>query len=206
MPFRIQETPKGFLLLAEVYDPSSNANPYYNSPYGTPYYGNPYYNFNPFWPGYYPGMRMYRPYAYGDHQGRNSDNIKYHQTVVVAFDGNGEVVWDYSIVMDDVKQPALEQVSDFYTDDKFLHLLYKKESELVSKTIDLADGSVKENTEAIKLKDPIDEIRTEKELEDGVRYWVDNTFYMWGYHSVRNAQNKENKVRDVFYINKIVVK
>ncbi len=204
MPFEIKETPEGFLLLAEVYSPSSTLNPYYNNPYGNPNYANPYYFNNPFWPGYYPGMRMYRPYAYGDNT-RNADNIKLYQTVVVAFDAKGNLVWDHSITLDDLKRPALEQVSDFYTDDNNLHFLYKKESELKVKTISIGDGIAKEATEKIKLKDPIEEIRSEKELEDGVRHWFGNTFYLWGYHTVRNAQNKENRVRDVFYINKIVV-
>jgi hypothetical protein len=204
MPFKIEETSEGFLLLAEVYNPSSTMNPYYNNPYGSPSYANPYYYYNPFWPGYFPGMRMYRPYAYGNHT-RNTDNIKLYQTVVVAFDAEGNLVWDHSITLDDIKRPALEQVSDFYTDDHNLHFLYKKESEIKVKTISIDEGIATEITEKIKLKDPIEEIRSEKELEDGVRHWVGNTFYLWGYHRVRNAENKEDRVRDVFYINKIVV-
>jgi hypothetical protein len=105
-PFRIDETPQGFLMLAEVYNPSGSSNPYNNNPYGPPFYGNPYYYYNPFWPGYYPGMRMYRPYAYGDPT-RNADNIKYYETVAVAFDPKGNVLWDQSIVLDEIKRPAL---------------------------------------------------------------------------------------------------
>jgi hypothetical protein len=204
MPFRIQETPKGFLLLAEVYNPSSTLSPYYNNPYGNPYYGNPYSFYNPFWPGYFPGMRMYRPYAYGNNL-RDDDNIKLYETVAVAFDGTGELIWDQSIMLDDLKRPALEQMSDFYVDGSHLYFVYKKESELNFKTVSLDDGEAISATEKIKLNDPIEEVRSEKELEDGVRYWVGNTFYTWGYHTVRNAQDKENRIRDVFYINKIVV-
>lgn len=204
MPFKIEETPEGFLLLAEVYYPSSTSNPYYNNPYGNPYYANPYRYYNPFWPGYYPGMRMHRPYSFGD-PSRNSDNIKLYETVVVAFDGEGNLLWDHSIKLDDLKRPALEQVSEFYSDENYLHFLYKQESELKIKTIDMADGMANETTEKIKLSDPIEEVRSEKELEDGIRHWFGNTFYLWGYHTVRNQENKDNRVRDVFYINKIVV-
>lgn len=204
MPFKIEETREGFLMLAEVYNPTSSMNPYYNSPYGRPYSANPYYYYNPFWPGYYPGMRMYRPYAYGD-QLRNNENIKLYETVAVAFDAQGNVMWDQSIILDDLKRPALEQVSDFYSDHSSLHFIYKKESELKIKSIDLAEGTATEVTEKIKLQEPLEEIRSEKELEDGVRHWVGNTFYVWGYHTVRNPENKEDRVRDVFYINKIVV-
>lgn len=204
MPFRIEETPEGFLMLAEVYNPSSNMSPYSNYPYGHPYYANPYYYYNPFWPGYFPGMRMYRPYAYGDPM-RNNDNIKLYSTVVAAFDPTGKLLWDQSIVLDEMKRPALEQVSDFYSDGETLHFIYKKESELKIKSISLEEGTASESTEKIKLNAPIEEIRNEKELEDGVRHWAGNSFYVWGYHTVRNPENKEDRVRDVFYINKIVV-
>lgn len=205
MPFRIEETPDGFLMLAEVYNPSSNMSPYSNYPYGHPYYANPYYYYNPFWPGYFPGMRMYRPYAYGDPMRSNNDNIKLYATVVAAFDPAGKLLWDQSIVLDEIKKPALEQVSDFYSDGETLHFIYKKESELKIKSISLEEGTASEATEKIKLKAPIEEVRNEKELEDGVRHWTGNTFYVWGYHTVRNPENKEDRVRDVFYINKIVV-
>ena len=204
MPFKVEETSQGFLMLAEVYNPSSTVNPYYNNPYGYPNYGNPYYYYNPFWPGYYPGMRMYRPYAYGDNI-RNNDNIKLYETVVAAFDPAGNLMWDQSIMLDDLKRPALEQVSDFYTENNHLYFLYKKESDFKIKSISLEAGEVTERTEKIKLMDPAEEIRSEKELEDGVRHWIGNTFYLWGYQTVRNPENKGNRVRDVFYINKIVV-
>lgn len=203
MPFRIAETRKGFIMLAEVYNPSSNMSPYYNSPYGRPYYGNPYYYYNPFWPGYYPGMRMYRPYAYGDPT-RNTDNVKLSASVVAAFDPQGKPMWDQSIVLDDVKRPALEQVSDFYAGAEDLYLIYKQESELKIKQIDLNSGAATETTQEIKLTEPGDEIRSEKELEDGVRHWVGNSFYVWGYQTLRNPQ-KADRIRDVFYVNKIVV-
>lgn len=204
MPFRIEETSAGFLMLAEVYNPSSSMSPYYNHPYGHPYYANPYYYYNPFWPGYYPGMRMYRPYMYGD-QPRNNDNIKLYATVVAAFDGKGNLLWDQSIALDDLKRPALEQVTDFYSNGDNLYFLYKKESEIRIKAISLEEGTAEEMTEKIKLNEQHEEIRSEKELEDGLRHWAGNTFYMWGYHTVRNPDKKEDRVRDVFYINKLVV-
>ncbi len=73
------------------------------------------------------------------------------------------------------------------------------------KSISLAEGTFKVFTEKIELNSPSEEIRSERELEDGVRHWIDNTFYVWGYQTIRNPENRENRVRDVFYINKIVV-
>jgi hypothetical protein len=203
MPFRLQEYNEGFLLLAEVYHPSNNVNPYYNSPYANPYY-SPYYYYNPFWPGYYPGMRMYRPYAYGNNV-KNADEIKTHASVLIAFDPKGKLLWDQSFKLDEVKKPALEQVADYYYSASEVYFMYKKESDLFIKTINIHDGSAKEITEKIKLNDPVEEIRSDKEYEDGVRYWTGNSFYVWGYQTIRNVQLKDERIRDVFYINKVVV-
>lgn len=203
VPFKIEEHPEGFILLAEVYHPSSNVNPYYNSPYTNPYYGNPYY-YNPFWPGYYPGMRMYRPYQYGNNV-RNADEIKTYESILVAFDAKGQRMWDQSIKLDEIKRPALEQLSDYLYLQSAVYFMYKKESELNIKAINMIDGSAKESIQKIRLDDPGDELRSENENEDGIKFWSGNSFYMWGYHTVRNV-HKDDRVRDVFYINKVVVR
>ena len=147
---------------------------------------------------------MYRPYSYGDPM-RNNENIKLYETVAVAFDSQGKMLWDQSVVLDEIKRPALEQVSDFYTDDESIHFLYKKESELKIKSVSLEEGTVTESAQKIKLMEPSEEVRSEKELEDGVRYWTGNSFYVWGYQTIKNPEKKDNRVRDVFYINKVVV-
>jgi hypothetical protein len=59
-------------------------------------------------------------------------------------------------------------------------------------------------SEKIRLPNPDDEIRSEKENEGGVLHWYDNVFFVWGYHTVRNT-TLEDRVREVFYINKIEV-
>jgi hypothetical protein len=203
MPFKIEEHPEGFLLLAEVYHPSSTVNPYYSSPYSNPYYYNPY-AYNPFWPSYYPGMRMYRPYSYGNNV-KNADEIKTYSSVLVAFDPKGKRLWDQSVKLDEIKKASLEQIADYYYFNSTVYFLHQKESDLNIKAIDIHDGSVKESTQKVKVNDPLDEIRSERELEGGVRHWVGNSFYIWGYQTIRNVQNKDDRVRDVFYINKVVV-
>jgi hypothetical protein len=204
MPFKLTEYKGGFLLLAEIYNPISNMSPYYSNPYYyNPYY-SPYgaYSYGGF---YYPGMnRMYRPYSYGSNV-KNVDEIKTSQTVLLSFDAQGKVTWDYSIKIDEIKMPGVEQVADFYLSNDQVYFLYKKESELKIKTVVLSSESVNEVVEKIKTYEDSDVIRSEKEFEGGVRQWAGNSFYVWGYQTIRNA-TKEDRVRDVFYINKVVVK
>jgi hypothetical protein len=203
MPFAVAEYPQGFLLLAEVYTPVSTVNPYYSSPY----YYNPYYSPYGLYPYgfYYPGLsRMYRPYMYNNNT-RNTNEIKTAETVLLSFTSDGKVNWDYSIKLDEMKRPGIDQVSDFCLVNDQLYFLYKKESELKLKVIDIEDQQAQENTVKVKTSDPQDEIRSEKEFEGGVRQWLPDSFYVWGYQTIRNT-TKEDRVRDVFYINKVVVK
>lgn len=203
MPFTVAEYPQGFLLLAEVYTPVSTVNPYYSSPY----YYNPYYSPYGLYPYgfYYPGLsRMYRPYMYNNNT-RNTNEIKTAETVLLSFTSDGKINWDFSIKLDEMKRPGIDQVSDFCLLNDQLHFLYKKESELKLKVIDIEDQQAQENVVKVKTSDPQDEIRSEKEFEGGVRQWLPDSFYVWGYQTIRNT-TKEDRVRDVFYINKVVVK
>ncbi|MBL7857195.1 MAG: sulfur globule family protein [Cyclobacteriaceae bacterium] len=203
VPFKIEERPEGYLLLAEVYNPSSvnvySSNPYYNNPYGY----NPYGFYNPYWSGYYPGMRVYRPsYAYGNNL-KNAEDIKTFASTLLFFDPNGKLRWDYSIKIDDIQRSALEQVSEFHYSPTSVVFFYKKKSELLVKNIVLQTGEVISDVVKIKLNDPIEEIRSEKN-ETGIGHWHDNTYFVWGYQTIRNV-TKAERVRDVFYINKIQI-
>ena len=101
--------------------------------------------------------------------------------------------------------PGLEQVSDYLMKNDQLYFLYKKESDLKLKVVSLQDGQALENSLKVQTNDPLDEIRSEKEFEGGVRQWLPDAFYVWGYQAIRNT-TQEDRVRDVFYITKVVVK
>ena len=201
MPFRIVEHKSGFMLLAENYVPSTSTNPYSSNstfPGAYPYY-SPY-------GGYYPTNRLYTPYptSYGSNV-ENEEEIKTLESVVIAFDGNGDVLWDYSLPLTSIKMPSLEQVSDFALIENNIHLLYKNESELTLKSINLDDQEVTERVEKIQLSHPLDELRSESEQIGTVKHWFGKNFYVWGYQSVRNKASTEDRSRQVFYVNKVVV-
>lgn len=200
MPYRIQEHKTGYLLLAEVYQPSSGSG--FPSPY-YPYHMGPY---DPYYGGYYAGMRRFYPYPYNYNGGprqQQSQEVKTFESVVMALDANGKLLWDHSFKLDDIKSSALEQIADFHLLDSRMVFLYKKESELKVKVIFPDADETQEITEPIRLTKENDEVRSEKEYEGGVRQWYKNTFYVWGYHTLKN-NNLEDRVREVFYINKVV--
>lgn len=197
VPHRIIEHEKGFILLAETYIPSkdnynASYNPYaYTYPYGSRY-GS-----------YYPGSGMYNANDgryYGDNV-NNTIEIRMVQSQVILFTPAGEVISDYSIDLDDIKMPTLNQITDFYLDKDDLYFLYKKESELIIKKINLQDDQVSETTQKVKMKGPMDVIRSES--KDGrIRHWYDKSFYMYGYQTVRY---EDGKTKDIFYINRVAI-
>lgn len=202
MPYRIEEREEGFILLAETYIPSSTLNRYPNNyPYGyTPY---PYYS--PFW-GYYPGTynRLYNPYyGYGPNSRNTTEEIKVVQSVLLSFNKKGEVQWDYSLKLNDLRFNSLEQIADYCVVGNRIVLLFKDESELKGKIITLGDGGAEEFSEKIKLSNGTDDIRSENKTVGMVRQWYGNNLYVWGQHSLSNKERRGEGNRQVFYINKI---
>lgn len=204
LPHSIIEYEKGFILLAETYIPSKDNG--YNTrntdPYNRGYnaYNNSYYS--PYMP-YYPGSGVYnindaRFYA---NNVNNQEEIKTMQSQVIFFDPEGNVVSDYSIDLDGVKMPTLNQVTDFYLRKNDLYFLYKNESELIIKKINLRTKEITESIQEVKMSDPEDVIRSES--KDGrIRHWYGNTFYMYGYQTVKFD---EGKTKDIFYINRVKI-
>lgn len=201
MPYRIVERPEGFIMLVETYVPSASINRYPNDyPYGSTAY--PYYS--PLW-GYYPGTynRLYNPYYGNGSNARNSDEIKSVQSALIAFNTKGEVIWDYSLKLDDIRLNSLEQIADFHVEGNKVFMLYKRESELKGKIITLGENENAEFTEKIKLSNESDDIRSESKTNGLVRQWYGNNFYVWGQQSLSNKEKRLEGNRQVFYINKV---
>jgi hypothetical protein len=205
LPYKIIEHDKGYLVLAETYSPvstsSSNNVPNnqqnWNNPYYHPYY-NPYYNT-------YPTSRLYRPITYTDNVS-NEDQIKTYSSSLLSINAKGEIENDYSVKLDDIKIPSVSQVTDvsYYSGNAVL--VYRKESKVLYKKIIQLSDDVEEGEAILQQKDTFDEVRNEEEDLTGIRHWYNNNFYTWGYQTIRNINLTGDKTREVFYINKVVVR
>lgn len=202
-PIRLEETPKGFILLAEVFLPSTTISrdpTYYPYPY-YPWPYPPYFLQNPM---YYPPVfnRWYSPF-YPLDAPREQDNVKVTRSVVLAFDNRGDLLWDYSYPLDDIRLASVEQISDFYISNDSLFILYKKKSNLHLKKINLQSQEAEEKVISIALNASGDELRQEKDRDEYVRYWYKNNFYVWGVQNIRNKTLPEDSNRNVFYVNAV---
>jgi hypothetical protein len=197
-PFRIEESNDGFLLVSEVYLPTSNSspNPYWNSYYNPNGYSYPY-GFSS------PSNRYYNaPYSYNRVQ--NSD-YRILETTVTLFDPQGKLVWDHSLKVPDIHQQTLEQVGDAIFFNGRTLIAYKKENEILSSLQFTHDQEATRDTLKIAMSNYTDVLRSDTKDEGTIRYWYGTHFYVWGYQVIRDRAKEDDQIRHVFYVNKIKV-
>ncbi len=204
-PVKIVEHPKGFLLLSEVYIPSSASSQFRDYPYYTPF-PTPYSYNGPFY-GNYPSYynRMYNPYYYDNNTTRSSEDMKITRTILTSFTPDGSIAWDQVMELDNIRMPSLEQITDFCLTAQSLYFMYKKESTIRLKVINLDTGESTELSEHLRLQSDMDELRSEPGQHGVARHWYQSSFYAWGTQTVRSNAAGEEGTRRVFYVNKIVV-
>lgn len=201
VPLRLTENQKGFALLLEVYNASSAIN---NNPYSNPYgWGNP---MGPYGsPGWTPFASRYysMPYSFYDPY-PNAMDYKMQAAHVVVLNEKGDVVDDLQLRLHNEARSTLEQTSDFLFNDQVTGILYKKESDLFSHISATAKENSVLDTVKVELTKETEEIRNESEFDGGVRWWFQNTFYLWGLQTVRDRDKQtEDRTRYLFYINRV---
>jgi hypothetical protein len=136
----------------------------------------------------------------------NPDELKKIESIIINVDGSGKILWDFSMKFDDIHVESSRQVSTFYLEPDTLYVLYKKESEVKIKSVALITQETFESTQKIKLSDTHSEIRDEDKHVGIVQHWFENSFYVWGYQTIRNTQKGSGRNRDIFYVNKIIIR
>ena len=196
-PIRIEESSSGYILISEVYQPSSSQiqYPYWNNNYNQNGYYS--YGFNS------PTNRYYNaPYTTNTTQ---SGDYKIEETVITLFDAEGKFVWDHSLNIPDIHIPALEQVGDFIFLENRAVIAYKKENVIQSTFRFIHDHETLSDTLKLTMKNTTDVLRNEEGEDGGIRHWYNLAFYAWGYQSVRDKTKEDGQNRYVFYITKIKV-
>jgi hypothetical protein len=201
VPVRLSESAKGFALLLEIYQASSSVN---NNPYANPYgWGNP---FGPsVGPGWTPFASRYysMPYSFFDPY-PNAMDYKMQASELIVLNDQGEVVDDLQLKLHNEASSTLEQASDFLFNDQWVGILYKKESDLYSHLNATAKEKPVLDTVKVELSKESEEIRNESEFDGGVRWWFQNSFYLWGLQTVRDRDKQtEDRTRYLFYINRV---
>jgi hypothetical protein len=129
---------------------------------------------------------------------------KYTHAIVIAFDSNGDVIWDNSFRTNDISSYNLQKsVAVNVQGDKAV-IMYLDDGQLKSKVIQ-GDEVLEEKTfNPVKLMYPNDKESNRDNDIYGVYNWYDNYLYSYGIQKIKNKSfPKKERKRRVFYLNKI---
>lgn len=171
-------TPKGYLLIGEVFKPTymttqTPVTTYINGMVSTSY-------------------RISTTFT----------GYQYTHAFVAGFSGDGDLVWDQLFEMSPVEKPytpkQFVRVSE--QTDSHITLMYTSGALIASKNINF-DGVVEKQTSFDYLK-PENANEKSSFTSSGAQYWYDNYFLIYGSQSIRNKEDKSH--RKVFYVNKVM--
>ncbi len=181
-----------YIMIAEAYYPEyRNTNWAGNSMYGSPWgfgMGNP---MGPWGYGPYSGLRNYPVF----------DGYVYTHAVIAGFDMKGNLLWDNSFEIDNVKTFVLKEKVKVSIGNEQITLAYNQGDKLKTKVVQgnaIADG--KEEMSLVNYEGD----KVKKSSTDDIEFWYDNHFLAWGYQRIQNNENEQVRGRrDIFYLEKI---
>lgn len=163
-----------FLMIGEAYFPK----------YGSSYYGG--YS-------YFPGS-----------QNLAFEGYKYTHAVIIAFDSNGDLVYDNSFEINDVLSYQLDQLVSINVQEDKVILLYTYEDVIRSKIIQGDEVLEGKTFNEIELAFEDDIVGNNNSEVGGLKKWYNDYFFAYGVQRIKNLRgNRVDLDREVFYINKI---
>ncbi len=164
-----------------------------------------------FYPRYITADRSYhsgffnplRTQGYFTRDGRIFDGYYYTHAVVMGFNNDGDLMWDNSFEISDVKTFTLEQFVKLEIQQDKIALLYLFEDELRTKIIkgnQVLEGKM---SEPLKTKMDNDVVSQNTSNVSHLDYWYPQYFYAYGIQEISNPLFGK---RRVFFINKVSYK
>jgi hypothetical protein len=134
------------------------------------------------------------------------DGYKYTHAIIIGFDNNGNLLWDNSFEINDLKSFNLKKhVHVAFLEEKIV-MLYLYDQQLKIKVIqenEIVEGKF---TEILKLKYNDDKVQLSNDELAGLERWYGNVFLAFGTNKLKNLKDQDIDLnRKVFFINKIVV-
>ena len=135
--------------------------------------------------------------------GRIFDGYYYTHAVVMGFDARGNLLWDNSFEINDVRTFSLEQFVKLQVISGGLALMYLFENQIRTKIIN--DDLVLEGKtiDPIRTFNETDVVRKDKNGENKLEYWYKNYLYAYGVQDITTPSAGRVAKRRVFFINKV---
>jgi hypothetical protein len=131
------------------------------------------------------------------------DGYRYTHAVVIGFDSNGNLLWDNSFEINDVKTYTLEQYVRLSAEDDRIVLLYLFENQLRSKIIKGDQVLEGKSSDPLMTLYSTDLPLVERDNSGDLESWYEHYFLAFGTQHIVNPTNPAAPKRRVFYINKI---
>ncbi|MFY0606209.1 MAG: hypothetical protein JXR10_05810 [Cyclobacteriaceae bacterium] len=129
---------------------------------------------------------------------------QYTHAIMVAFDRNGNILWDNSFAINDISTFTLREFVSVNTIDDKVVLMYLDENTIKTKIVQGREVYAGTTFNPVRLSYADDEIRSRDPEIEGLQNWYDNTLYAFGEQRIFNGNFQGAKgSRRVFYINKI---
>lgn len=132
------------------------------------------------------------------------DGWLYTHAIIAGFDFEGNMLWDNSIEMGDVKSYNLQERVSVNSDIGEVRLAYGTYENIVTKSI--RENNVLEEKDKIMIKTGFSNDVVKSYGLNHVHYWYDNYFIVYGYQRIKNKDEDIKRKRTVFFFNKIAVK
>ena len=158
-------------------------------------------------PRYFGGSSQFSPYGLQPGNQSLYPNFlgyKFTHAIIVAFNSQGDVVWDNSFKTNDITSYNLiESVATNIQGDRAI-ISYLDQNQIKSKVIEGNQVIEGKSYSPVRLLNPDDKLTSSDSETKGVRNWYDNYLYSFGMQRISNKAVKgEGRRRKVFYINKL---
>jgi hypothetical protein len=157
---------------------------------------------------FYPDFRTVSDISY-DYWGRPIthtytvfEGYRIFQSLLLGFDIDGNLLWDNSLELSNIKTLDLSFRSGYHFEGKPA-VLYFNDGIKVSFSAFAGNALI----EGVNYSELDTSYRGDKIVELGNNYmepWYDGYYLCYGYHTIRNNLLAEQEMRTVFYINKII--
>lgn len=134
--------------------------------------------------------------------GRIFDGYYYTHAVVMGFKPNGDLVWDNSFEINDVRTFTLDQFVKLEIQKDKIALLYLFENKLRTKIIQNNEVLEGKTMDAIKTNSEFEIVKKDDSDINKLEYWYGDYLFAYGIQDIESVRPGENRKR-VFYINKV---
>lgn len=135
--------------------------------------------------------------------GRIFEGYHYTHAAILGFDKNGNLLWDNSFEINDVRTFTLEQYVKLEMDEDKIDLIYLYENKIRTKVIKNEKVLEGKSTAPLQPKYETD-IIARSNTNNTLEYWYDKYFIAFGTQQIENLSDHHvPQKRNVFFINKV---